>query len=154
MASLTRRFLCHTAAAAALLPLAPALVRPASATAGLLQVYKSPYCGCCGAWVEHMTASGFRAEVTHVEDLAPLKERFGVPMALQSCHTALIDGYVVEGHVPAAELHRLLAERPAAAGLAVPGMPLGSPGMEMGEQRDPFDVVLFGPDGSTVFARH
>lgn len=154
MAKSTRRIWCRTALAATLLPLAAGIARPALANPPRLEVLKSPYCGCCGAWVEHMVANGFEAVVSNIEDLTPIKDRHGVPAELRSCHTALIDGYVIEGHVPAAEVRRLLAERPAATGLAVPGMPLGSPGMEMGETRDPYAVILFGPAGTKVFARY
>jgi hypothetical protein len=154
MASLTRRDWCRVATAAALLPAAATAGRPLGAATTRLEVFKSPYCGCCGAWVEHMAAHGFDAVVSDVEDLTPIKDRNAVPAGLRSCHTALIDGYVIEGHVPAAEVTKLLTERPAATGLAVPGMPIGSPGMEMGDQREPFDVVLFGPGSGTVFARY
>lgn len=119
-----------------------------------LIVYKTPWCGCCGAWVDHMRANGFDVTVMEREDLAPVKAQFHVPPALQSCHTGLIEGYVVEGHVPATDVTRLLAERPSAAGLAVPGMPIGSPGMEQGHMRDPYNVVLFGDSGQSVFATY
>ena len=89
-----------------------------------------------------------------VQDLAAVKTHYAIPAELQSCHTAIVDGYLIEGHVPAQEIQRLLAERPEGTGLAVAGMPLGSPGMEMGGRREPFDVVLFGPQGSTLFSRH
>ena len=123
-------------------------------TAPTLQVFKSPWCGCCDAWIDHMQAAGFTVTVEEMEDLAPVKAMLGVAPELQSCHTGLIDGYVVEGHVPAEEVLRLLDERPAATGLAVPGMPIGSPGMEQGDIREPYDVVLFGPTAQTVFARY
>jgi hypothetical protein len=114
-------------------------------------VYKDPNCGCCSAWVEHLKANGFSVTVHDVKDMAPHKKKLGVPERLASCHTALVDGYTVEGHVPASEIKRLLAERPRAKGLAVPGMPEGSPGMETGK-RDPYDVLLFDTDGkATVY---
>ena len=119
-----------------------------------LQVFKSPWCGCCNDWIEHMQAACFRVTVEDLEDLAPVKAMLGVPPALESCHTGLIDGYVIEGHVPAQEVLRLLDERPTATGLAVPGMPIGSPGMEQGNQREPYDVVLFTPTAQSVFARY
>lgn len=122
--------------------------------APLLRVFRSPLCGCCGAWVDHMRAAGFATQVMNLDDLAPVKARLGVPADLESCHTGLIDGYVVEGHVPAADVRRLLQLRPRATGLAVPGMPVGSPGMEQGARRDAYDVVLFAPAGRQVFARH
>ncbi len=118
-----------------------------------LVVYHSPTCGCCGAWADHVEAAGFRVRRLAVEDVAPLKDRFGVDGDLRSCHTAVVGGYVIEGHVPADDIRRLLAERPAATGLAVPGMPMGSPGME-GGWSDPYEVVLFAPERRRVFARY
>ena len=114
----------------------------------------SPWCGCCAAWGDHMRDAGFSVRVTEMEDLAALKARYGVTAELASCHTALIGGYVVEGHVPAADVARLLKERPEATGLAVPGMPVGSPGMEMGSEQDPYEVVLFGSGTRETFARY
>ncbi len=125
---------------------------PADATD--VTVYKSPWCGCCGAWVDHLRDNGFDVRVEEQEDLAPVKARLGVPPELQSCHTAIVDGYAIEGHVPAADIHRLLTERPAAKGLAVPGMPIGSPGMEMDGRQDAYDVILFGNDQRSIFAHH
>lgn len=127
---------------------------PAPAATRVLRVYRSPSCGCCGAWMAHMAGQGFSIEEHQQDDLAPVKARLGVPAALASCHTAVIDGYVIEGHVPASDVLRLLEERPAATGLAVPGMPIGSPGMEQGERRAPYAVLVFGPRGEFVFARH
>ncbi|MCB2053116.1 MAG: DUF411 domain-containing protein [Geminicoccaceae bacterium] len=102
-----------------------------------------------------MRAAGFTVDALHDEEaLRQLKDEYDVPEALRSCHTATVAGYVLEGHVPASDVERLLAERPEGTGLAVAGMPLGSPGMEMGGRREPFDVVLFGPQGSTLFSRH
>ncbi len=123
------------------------------ANATEITVYKSPWCGCCGMWSEHMRANGFAVNVREVEDVDPVKALYGVPPALASCHTALVDGYVVEGHVPADVVERLLAERPEARGLAVPGMPAGSPGME-GAGREPYDVFIFDDRGKiAVYAR-
>jgi hypothetical protein len=121
-----------------------------------LVVHKSPYCGCCEQWVEHMVHAGFDVEVQEVENLGPIKEALGVPPAAGSCHTAEIGGYFVEGHVPAEDVKRLLAERPTAKGLATPGMPLGSPGMPApAGQGQPYEVLLIGTDGSaTVYSRH
>lgn len=117
-------------------------------------VYRSPTCGCCTAWVEHMRDAGFRVRVEDRSNLAPVKAEMGVPHDLSSCHTARVDGYVVEGHVPAEDVRRLLAERPDVRGLAVPGMPVGSPGME-GPRPEPYAVVAFdGEGGREVFARH
>ncbi len=113
-----------------------------------LVVYKSPTCGCCSAWVEHVQAAGFEVEVHDVPNVQPVKEQNGLPAHLGSCHTTLVGGYVVEGHVPADVIRRLLAERPQIAGIAVPGMPLGSPGMEVpGGRKDPYDVMAFTRDG-------
>lgn len=136
---------------------------PASATAPVVDaslpvvtVYKTPTCGCCTAWVEHMEAAGFRLDVRDTLDLAPVKLENGVPNGLGSCHTARVGDYVVEGHVPAEDVKRLLAEKPAGVrGIAVPGMPIGSPGMEVqGRPADPYDVVAFGDGGQQVFASH
>ena len=120
-----------------------------------VEVFKSPYCGCCGAWVDHMKAAGFAVKVTVVEDTTEARKRLGMPDAFGSCHTATVDGYVLEGHVPAAEVKRLLAVKPAAVGLAVPGMPPGSPGMEVGKRQDPYQVLLIDKIGhATVFASY
>jgi hypothetical protein len=126
---------------------------PAIAEAPAVEVWKSPSCGCCGGWIKHMQASGFVVTVHDVADVDPIKRMAGVPNRLHSCHTAKIDGYVLEGHVPAADVRRLLAERPAARGLSVPGMPQSAPGMDNPGQ--PYEVVLFGPDrADAVYARH
>ena len=116
-------------------------------------VHRDPGCGCCGAWVEHLQRAGFPTRVLETRDLDAVKRRLGVPDDLASCHTAEVQGYVVEGHVPAAAVRRLLAEKPPAAGLAVPGMPIGSPGMEGGKP-EIYQVVLFGPQRRRVFARY
>jgi hypothetical protein len=121
----------------------------------LVTVYKSPTCGCCAAWVDHLEASGFRVETVDVDDLDAIKVQYGIPDSLASCHTAVVGGYVVEGHVPAGDVHRLLRERPEAGGLAVPGMPIGSPGMETpGRPSEPYAVLLVDDGGTSVFARH
>lgn len=120
-----------------------------------LTVFKSPTCGCCTKWVEHMQAAGFKVKLENVQDMSTIKTRFQVPPKLHSCHTALVAGYVIEGHVPAAEVWRLLREKPNVAGLAVPGMPIGSPGMEQGNRQDPYEVLTFTTAGQTqVFARY
>jgi len=111
-------------------------------------VYKSPACGCCTSWVEHMKANGFTVRVIEQHDIDVIKQRFGVPARLASCHTALVGGYVVEGHVPASAVKRLLQEKPAALGVSAPGMPVGSPGMA-GPNPEPFTVQLFDERGST-----
>lgn len=123
----------------------------ASAVAPQMVVYKSASCGCCGSWVEHMRDAGFAVDVRDEENLNPIKERLGVPHGKGSCHTAQVGGYFVEGHVPAADIRKLLAERPNALGLVLPGMPAGSPGMEMPDGRvESYTVELVGHDGSTT----
>jgi hypothetical protein len=119
-------------------------------------VHKSETCGCCKLWVTHLEKAGFNVEVVNSDNLAAIKERVGIPYGMGSCHTAEVEGYFVEGHVPAADIQRLLRERPAAKGLTVPGMPAGSPGMEIPSGKvDPYDVLLVKKDGSTsVFAHH
>lgn len=124
------------------------------AQAADMVVYKDPSCGCCGAWIEHIKANGISVDVRESDDMSTIKAQLGVPEGLQSCHTAQIDGYIVEGHVPADDVKRLISERPDAAGLSVPGMPIGSPGMEMGDEKDPYAVVLYGPKGDFVYSRH
>ena len=122
----------------------------------MLTVYKTPTCGCCAKWVGHMKQNGFTVHVTDLNDLSSIKSKHGVPSKLQSCHTAVVNGYVVEGHVPASDVKRMLNELPAVAGLTVPGMPAGSPGMEMpGGQAPPYEVLTFDRNGATrVFAKH
>jgi hypothetical protein len=120
-----------------------------------IEVYKSPSCGCCQKWVEHLQRAGYRVEVTNVPDVQPIKRKLGVPAGASACHTAVIGGYFIEGHVPAQDVSRLLAEHPKnVAGLALPGMPIGSPGME-GPSASPYSVLAVQPDGkTTVFAEH
>ena len=136
---------------------APLLVGAARADEPMISVAKSPQCGCCGAWVAHLRAAGFEPEVRDLEAAAldALKTELGIAPEHASCHTATIEGYVVEGHVPGEDIRRLLAQRPEALGLAVPGMPIGSPGMEMGDEKQPFDTLLvLAPGRAEVFARH
>jgi hypothetical protein len=117
-------------------------------------VYKSPTCGCCTGWVEHMRRNGFSVKEYNVDNVMPIKARNGVPTRLASCHTALVGGYAIEGHVPAEDVQRLLREHPQIKGLAVPGMVMGSPGME-GPRKDRYQVLSFDKDGHTaVYARH
>jgi len=118
-----------------------------------LSVTKDPNCGCCTAWIQHLRQAGFTVRVVDTSDLQPVKARLGVPAGLASCHTAEVAGYVVEGHVPAAAIARLLREKPKAIGLAVAGMPIGSPGME-GEPAEIYDVVLFAPGLEQTFERY
>ncbi len=118
-------------------------------------VYMSPQCGCCGVWVDHVEEHGFTTETRKTDAVNAIKEEAGLPRDLVSCHTGFIDGYLIEGHVPASDIQRLLEERPDAAGLSVPRMPIGSPGMEIeGEGREAFDVVLFRRDGSREVFNH
>jgi hypothetical protein len=118
-------------------------------------VYKTPTCGCCGKWVAHLRAAGFKVRTVDTEDLAPIRREWQLPPKLASCHTAKVGRYVIEGHVPAADIRRLLETRPRVDGLAVPGMPIGSPGMEQGSVVEPYDVLSFNAAGETrVFASH
>jgi hypothetical protein len=119
-----------------------------------ISVFKSPTCTCCSKWVEHLRTHGFAPTATNVDNMDAIKTKHNVPRAAQSCHTAIVGGYVIEGHVPAADIQRLLKERPAVVGIAAPGMPIGSPGME-GPSPDKYDVVTFDKQGKTrVFATH
>lgn len=118
-----------------------------------ITVYHSPTCGCCKEWVKHLEANGFTVKSIEQADVSPIKAELGVPRKLVSCHTAVVAGYVVEGHVPAADIHRLLREKPKVAGLTAPGMPGASPGMDTG--KDPYDVLTFDLAGqTTVWAKH
>lgn len=130
--------------------------RPSPAELPPVTVYKSPSCGCCIKWVDHMREAGFEVVVNDVDNVHPVKMRVGVPLGKGSCHTAEVAGYFLEGHVPANDVKRLLKDRPAAKGLAVPGMPLGSPGMEVPDGRtQAYDVELVGKDGTTSrYTRH
>jgi hypothetical protein len=151
-ATLTRRALMG---ALTVLPLFPASHACAAAPLPNIVVHKDPNCGCCGAWVEHIRQAGFTADVIETDAINRLKARLGVPEALASCHTAEVAGYLIEGHVPATSIKQLLSERPKAKGLAVPGMPIGSPGMEVpGSPPDEYAVILFGPTGQRPFARY
>lgn len=134
-------------------PSAPALA--VSTDPSVVQVWKAPTCGCCSKWIEHLEAAGFDVEAHDVPNMAAVKAQYGIPGPVRSCHTALVDGYLLEGHVPVEDVQRLLEERPEVAGLAVPGMPVGSPGMEVGNQQDPYDVLTFAGDGTTaVYSSH
>ena len=120
-----------------------------------VHVFKGRTCGCCGAWVRHLRAAGFEVKVTDVENTATERKRLGMPEQFGSCHTAMVDGYVLEGHVPAAEVKRLLSSGTKAIGLAVPRMPVGSPGMEAGARKDPYEVLLVDASGqASVFAAY
>ena len=137
-----------------LLALLPATVS-AQPSPIAVNVFKNADCGCCGEWVKHLETAGFRVKVTNVTDTAPVRSRLGMPERYGSCHTATVEGYVLEGHVPATDVHRLLKTRPKALGLAVPGMPVGSPGMEVGDRVDRYEVLLVPRIGAaSVFARY
>jgi len=132
----------------------PPLTRPK--TLPLLTVYKTSSCHCCAKWVEHVRASGFKVVVHDVDSVDPVKDRLGVPRAMRSCHTAQVADYIVEGHVPASDIQRVLDEHPKVMGLAVPGMPMGTPGMDdAGMTKDPYQVLAFQASGeSKVYAKH
>lgn len=148
-----RRSILTLGCGSAALAILPAAV--AATAFPRVEVFKSAYCECCGAWVEHMKASGFDVKVTLVNDTTAARQRLGMPDKFGSCHTATVSGYVLEGHVPAVEVKRLLALKPAAIGLAVPGMPPGSPGMEVGTRQDPYKVFLVDRRGNEkVFASY
>lgn len=121
----------------------------ADGSAPEITVYKNASCGCCGNWITHLKDEGFQVEAHDVADVTPYKKKYGVPYEMGSCHTALVEGYVIEGHVPASDIRRLIKERPDIRGLSAPGMPIGSPGMEQGNKKDSFDVIAIGKDGST-----
>jgi len=123
-----------------------------AADSPIITVHKDPDCGCCSGWVQHLQKSGFVTKVIETKDLDPVKRRLHVPDDLAACHTGEVSGYAVEGHVPAIALKRFLSEKPKAIGLAVPGMPSGSPGMEGGKP-EPYEVVMFGPDGRRTYMR-
>ncbi len=121
-----------------------------------MRAYMSPTCGCCSLWVEHLEENGFEVDRVYRDDMFEVKRSFGIPDRLASCHTAIVNGYLVEGHVPADDIRRLLADAPGdVRGLAVPGMPIGSPGMEVDDRLDPYDVLAIGADGSvSVYASY
>jgi hypothetical protein len=161
--TLTRRELLASFAKAAAASVAVGVLLPADARAAThadgatkITVYKDPSCGCCTSWVDHLRASGLQPTVRDRSDMDALKDSLGVPASLRSCHTAVAGKFVVEGHVPAADLKALLARPPKGiVGIAVPNMPAGSPGMEMPGRRDKYDVIAFFAGGTTsVFARH
>ena len=131
-----------------MLPLAAGAAQP------VIEVYKTATCGCCKEWVRHLEANGFTVKARDVDNPSDYREKFGIPAQYGSCHTGHVNGYAIEGHVPAADIKRLLADKPKARGLAVPAMPMGSPGME-GPRKDPFDVLLVKDGGKTaVYKRY
>jgi len=120
-----------------------------------ITVFRSPTCGCCGKWIDHAEAAGFQVKDEVTEDMSAIKQQYGVPQNLTSCHTTVVGDYVVEGHVPVEDVQRLLVEKPDVAGIAVPGMPIGSPGMESGDYTEPYTVFSFTESGETAaFAEH
>lgn len=147
-----RRTLLYLAAAATAANSLPSF---AKAPRPEVAVFKNPDCGCCGAWVDHMKAAGFPVKVHETPDTSAVRKRHGIPDEFGSCHTGVVAGYALEGHVPAEDVKRLLAKKPVAAGLSVPGMPVGSPGMEVGSRKDPFQVLLIDKAGrSSVFSSY
>lgn len=138
-----------------ILAVVPAAACATPARAVKANVYKSPSCGCCGAWVDHVRSSGIAVVVHDTDNVSPIAAKAGVPDEARSCHTARVGGYFVEGHVPPADIRKLLKERPSDRGIAVPGMPIGSPGMEQGDRRDPFETLIVGRDGKLrAFVKH
>lgn len=123
------------------------------AAAPVVDVYKSATCGCCKEWIKHLEKNGFSVRTHEVDNPSDYREKFGIPQRFGSCHTGVVNGYALEGHVPAADIHRLLKQKPKAAGLAVPSMPMGSPGME-GPRQDPYDVYLVKQDGNATVYNH
>ncbi len=131
-----------------------AISSPSQSAGPLVTVFKNPSCGCCGKWVEHLRANGFTVKVQEVNDTSAYEKQYRVPRSMVSCHTAVVNSYTIEGHVPAAEIKRLLSERPKAVGLAVPGMPVGSPGMEAAHS-DAYSVFVFDESGqSSIYAHY
>lgn len=122
----------------------------ASSKSSEINVYRDPSCSCCGGWIDHLATKGFQPTSIATSNMETLKQQYGVPEGLASCHTAVIDNYVIEGHVPAEDIKRLLAEKPNVAGIAVPGMPIGTPGMENGDRKDSFTVFSFDKQGKTA----
>ncbi|MBE9562154.1 MAG: DUF411 domain-containing protein [Proteobacteria bacterium] len=119
-----------------------------------ITVYRSPNCGCCSGWIKHLQEQQFSVIDIKTDDISKLKQKYGITAKLASCHTAIIGGYVIEGHVPAADIKRLLSEKPDIVGLAVPEMPVGTPGMEMGTRKDSFSVLTFDKNGKTTVFKH
>jgi len=150
-----RNLIITSAAIAAAAVLVSAGISMSAQRLPTVEVYKTTTCGCCSLWVKHLEENGFTTRVSDVGNIAAVKQTYGVPARAASCHTAVVDGYVIEGHVPAADVKRLLQERPTVAGLAVPGMPIGSPGMEYGDRVQPYDVLAFDKAGqTTVFSSY
>jgi hypothetical protein len=150
--SLLRRYLKLFAVclvAGVIILLTAATCAEAATDALKITVYRNPSCSCCGGWMDYLTTQGFQPKNVLTSDMNALKQQYGVPNDLASCHTAVINGYVIEGHIPADDIKRLLAERPTVTGIAVPEMPIGTPGMESGDVREPFTVFSFDQQGNT-----
>lgn len=143
------KFLVARMALAAALSVAPL----AYAAGPVIQVYKTASCGCCSAWVDHLKENGFKVETHNVEDPGAVRAKFGIGEQYGSCHTGVVKGYAIEGHVPASSIKKLLKEKPKASGLAVPGMPMGSPGME-GSRKDAYEVLLVKDGKARTYTRH
>ena len=143
------------AAIASMLALVPT-IEVSAQNAKRIEVWKDPFCGCCAKWIDQMKAAGFEISVHDTQSLRAIKKKHGIPPRLQSCHTAKVGGYVVEGHVPIADVQRLLKQKPNVIGISVPGMPLGSPGMEVSSgEKEPYEVLTFDKEGATsTFAKH
>jgi hypothetical protein len=145
-------FRAFAASAAAIAAGSPDVLR--AATRPTMIVDKDPGCGCCDGWADHMRAAGFTVQVKENPDRVAHKQRLGIPADFRTCHTGVVDGYVVDGHVPADLVQKMLTEKPAIRGIAVPGMPVGSPGMEVGDRKDPYDVIAFTAEGKkSVYAK-
>lgn len=145
----------HTLALGLMATLGFSTTALAAGAAQSIHVYKSPTCGCCTDWVDHLKENGFEVETTNSNDMGKIKADAGLIPGLGSCHTAFVGDYVIEGHVPADDIKRLLSEAPQATGLSAPGMPIGSPGMEMGGRKDHYKIILFNEAGQTrVFAQY
>ena len=155
---MTTRSLLRVASLAGLAALASGYAparHHAESAAHTITVFKDANCGCCKSWIEHLQKHSFTVIARDTADLSGIKRTARLPERLGSCHTGFVNGYVVEGHVPAADILRMVKEKPKIAGLSVPGMPLGSPGMEVGSRKDPYDVIAFNRDGTTrVYAKH
>lgn len=141
--------------AAAVCILAATAVRASDDLARDIVVYKNPECGCCTKWVRYLQDNDYNVTIEHTRDVYAVKKRLGVPEKLAACHTAVIDGYVIEGHITHRDIKRLLLFRPEVTGIAVPGMPIGTPGMERGNSKQPYEVMTFDEQGNTeVFVKH
>lgn len=145
----------HTLALGLMAALGFSTTALAAGAAQSIHVYKSPTCGCCGDWIDHLEENGFKVKATNTDNMGKIKADAGLIAGLGSCHTAFVGDYVIEGHVPADDIKRLISEAPQATGLSAPGMPMGSPGMEIGDRKDHYKVILFNKAGQTrIFSEH